>query len=132
MAANPDSILDSTKQVLGIDSSFTDFDIDVIMHINTVLMTLNQMGVGPADPFLITDSTSVWTDFTTDMPKLAMVKTYTALKVRLIFDPPATSFTIDAYAKLASEYEFRLNVAGEQITPPSDPFGTYDPNIDWL
>lgn len=132
MAANADSILDSMKQVLGIDASFTDFDIDVIMHINTVLMTLNQMGVGPADPFLITDNSSVWTDFTTDMPKLAMVKTYINLKVRLIFDPPATSFVIDAYQKQIAEFEFRLNVAGEQINPPSDPFAGSDPNIDWL
>lgn len=121
MADNPASILDSVKHVLGISSDYTDFDIDVIMHINTSFMVLNQLGVGPSDPFVITDNTKLWTDFSSDINKIQAVQTYIQLNVRLIFDPPATSFTIDAYEKVIAEMVFRLNVMGEEINPPSDP-----------
>ena len=42
-----DSILTSIKKLLGIDESYTHFDVDIIMHINSVFMTLRQLGVGP-------------------------------------------------------------------------------------
>lgn len=38
-----DSILISIKKSLGITKTCTDFDEDIIMHINTVLMILNQL-----------------------------------------------------------------------------------------
>ena len=42
-----DSILTSVKKLLGLTEEYAAFDTDLIMHINSVLMILNQMGVGP-------------------------------------------------------------------------------------
>ena len=41
-----ESILTSVKKLLGIDESYTHFDADLIMHINSVFSILGQMGVG--------------------------------------------------------------------------------------
>ena len=46
-----DSILTSVKKLLGITEECTDFDADLIMHINSVLMILTQIGVGPSEGF---------------------------------------------------------------------------------
>jgi hypothetical protein len=122
MSNNPESVLDSIKKVLGFDSTFSDFDIDVIMHTNTFFGSLQQIGVGPKTGFVIADNTLLWSDYSSDMTLLAAVKSYLYIKVRLVFDPPATSFVIDSYAKMAEELEWRLNVMAEEINPPSDPF----------
>jgi hypothetical protein len=116
-----ESILTSTKKILGIDADYTEFDLDVITHINTAFMSLRQLGVGPADGFVIEDDTKVWGDFSPNMVMLAAVKSYLYFKVRLLFDPPATSFAIESMERTLSELEWRLNVVAETITPPSDP-----------
>lgn len=58
-----ESILTSVKKLLGITEDYKHFDTDIILHINTVFMVLNQLGVGPSEGFSIEDDTSVWTDF---------------------------------------------------------------------
>jgi hypothetical protein len=121
---NPDSILDSVKKALGFDPDYTAFDLDIVMHVNTVFGSLQQFGVGPLTGFAIADNTALWSQYITDAANLVLlsaVRTYIYLKVRLIFDPPATSFGLDAISKLIAEFEWRLNVIGEDITPPSDP-----------
>ena len=50
-----DSILTSIKKMLGITDEYTQFDADIIMHINSVFMILNQLGVGPDECFTIED-----------------------------------------------------------------------------
>lgn len=121
---NPDSILDSVKKALGFTPDYTAFDLDITMHINTVFGTLNQIGVGPVTGFMIDDNTTLWSDFSGQMVLLSPVKSYIYTKVRLVFDPPATSFTIDALNRVAEELEFRLNIIGEQINPPTKPKST--------
>lgn len=118
---NPASILDSVKKALGFQPDFTQFDLDITMHINTVFSALSQIGVGPVNGFSIEDNTTLWSDYTENMTMLSPVKTYMYTKVRLVFDPPATSFGIDAMKAVASELEFRLNILGEQINPPTTP-----------
>lgn len=110
-----DSILTSTKKLLGIVEEYEHFDNDIIMHINTALFTLKQLGVGPKEGFSIQDKTAVWTDFC-DVSKIEAVKTYVYLKVRLLFDPPASSAVMDAIKNQISEYEWRLNVEVETPT----------------
>lgn len=105
-----ESILTSVKKILGIYEEDTSFDIDIIMHINTVLMFLRQMGIGPSEGFYVTDSYDTWEDYLSDNILLEPVKTYVALKVRLIFDPPASSAIIEAMNRAISELEWRLNV----------------------
>lgn len=106
-----DSILISIKKLLGIDENCEHFDSDVILHINTVLMVLNQLGVGPSNGFIVTSNTEKWSDFIGDTQLIESVKTYVFLKVKLIFDPPQSSAAIESINKLINELEWRLNVA---------------------
>lgn len=116
-----DSILNGTKKILGMDSDYTAFDFDVITHINAAFSTLNQLGVGPVDGFFISDSQDNWEDFVVPANQLNLVKTYVYLKVRYLFDPPTTSFHLDAMDKQIKEYEWRLNVFREVLVPPFVP-----------
>jgi hypothetical protein len=107
------SILDSTKKILGIAPDYTAFDQDIITHINSVFSTLSQLGVGPEGGFFIEDNVPVWGDFTVTDPNLNAVKTYIYLRVRLIFDPPATSFHTTAIQEQIRELEWRLTTYRE-------------------
>lgn len=106
-----ESILISIKKLLGIPSDYTQFDTDIIMHINTVFFTLMQLGIGPANGFTIEDDSAEWSEFLTDARQLEAVKSYMYMKVRLLFDPPTSSAAIESMNRLISEYEWRLNVA---------------------
>lgn len=107
------SILTSIKKVLGIYEEDTSFDIDIIVHINTVIMILRQMGIGPSEGFSITGSYETWDDYLPDINLIESVKTYIALKVRLIFDPPASSAVTEALNRTISELEWRLSVQAD-------------------
>ena len=106
-----DSILTSIKKLLGIEEEYTQFDSDIIMHINTVFLNLTQLGVGPAEGFLIEDDSATWDDFIGDSNQLQAVKTYVYLKVKLLFDPPLSSSVTESVNRIISELEWRLNVA---------------------
>ena len=108
-----DSILTSIKKLLGIDEEYSQFDSDIIMHINTVFLNLTQLGVGPEEGFLIEDDAATWDDFIGDSSQLQAVKTYVYLKVKLLFDPPLSSSVIESINRIISELEWRLNVAVE-------------------
>ena len=108
-----DSILTSVKKIIGISEEDESFDTDLIMHINSVLMILNQLGVGPEDGFSITDKSAVWTDIIGDNKLIEATKTFVGLKVRLIFDPPTSSAVLDSINKTISELEWRINVMVE-------------------
>lgn len=109
-----DSILDSVKKNLGIDAAYEAFDPDILMHVNSTFAILNQIGIGPTAGFSITDNTAVWGDFTADDVKLNMVQTYVYLKVRLVFDPPTTSYHITALNSQIEELEWRMNTYREE------------------
>ena len=74
------SILDSTKKALGLDKEYTAFDVDIVMHINTVFATLTQLGVGPTVGFAIEDATPEWEAYLGDDPRLNSVRSYMYLK----------------------------------------------------
>jgi hypothetical protein len=109
------SILTSTKKILGIAEDYTVFDEDIITHINTVFTTLTQLGVGPLEGFMIEDASATWDDY---MPIVDMqfnsVRSYIYLRVRLLFDPPTTSYLIGAFDQQIKELEWRLNVYREE------------------
>lgn len=107
------SILISTKKVLGIGENYTAFDPDIIMHLNSALSTLNQLGVGSENGFFITDETSVWEDLNIPDNQLNLVKTFVFLKTKILFDPPGTSFLMEAMNNQIKEFEWRLNVFRE-------------------
>lgn len=106
-----DSILTSIKKLLGIAEEYEHFDSDLIMHINSVFMVLNQLGVGPAEGFSITDKTETWEDFTQNNLMIQSVKSYVYLKVRLLFDPPSSSAVMESINRQISELEWRLNLS---------------------
>lgn len=108
-----ESILNSVKKLLGIDPSYTHFDIDLIMHINSVFMVLRQLGVGPSNGYNITGKYEIWTDFINDVDQIPAVKTYVYQKVRLIFDPPSSSAHMEALKNSIAEFEYRLYVDAE-------------------
>lgn len=108
-----ESILTSIKKLLGIEEEYTHFDNDIIMHINSVFSVLTQLGVGPSDGFVITDESSTWEDFVEEKQTIEMVKSYTYLKVKLLFDPPSSSSVMESTNRLISEFEWRLNAAVE-------------------
>lgn len=111
-----ESILTSIKKLLGITEEYEQFDTDIIIHINSVFMILNQLGVGPSDGFSIKDKSATWSDFMSeDDSRFASVKSYMYLKVRLLFDPPSSSVA-DSMKQMINEYEWRLNVSAESTS----------------
>ena len=109
-------ILDSVKILLGITDVDLNFDEEIIMHINSVFMTLNQLGVGPTTVFKISSHEETWEDFTEGRLDLEAVKSYIYLKVRLLFDPPQNSFLVNSIEKQINELEWRLQLQVEPYT----------------
>jgi hypothetical protein len=115
-----ESILKSTKKILGLDAAYTPFDLDVITHINAAFSLLNQLGVGPVEGFSIQDDNAVWSEYPVPPNQLNLVKTYVYLKVRVVFDPPGTSFLLESANNQIKEYEWRLNVLREDELLPEE------------
>lgn len=118
------SILDGTKEALGLETDNTAFDTDIIMHINTVLSTLNQLGIGPDAGFQIEDATPEWEEFLGDDPRLNMARTYTYLRVKLLFDPPGGSYhLINSLNEQVAQFEWRISTfrESESWTDPTPP-----------
>lgn len=101
------SILDSIKKMLGIQEEETVFDTDIVIHINSVFASLVQMGIGPEEGYSITGASEKWGDFLNNDKRLESVKTYVYLKVRIIFDPPASATILEAYKQQIAEFEWR-------------------------
>lgn len=147
------SILLTTKKLLGIAEEYHAFDIDILTNINAVFLTLNQLGVGSKMPYQLSliDETigeETWDDFLGDQKDfLPAVQTYVYQRVRLLFDPPTNSFLVSAMEKSIQEFEWRFTVQPktesevenvesyrpdysqeeEPIDPPDDEFGGFDP-----
>lgn len=109
------SILYTIKKMLGLEEDYTPFDQDVIVHINSALMTLTQFNVGPKTGFMINGYEEEWDDFLTNSVMLGAAKNYVYLKVRMLFDPPSNSFVMEALKQQAEEIGWRLNVMAESV-----------------
>lgn len=102
------SILQDVKHQLGLLPGDTAYDTTVMIHINSVISILTQLGVGPAEGFAITGPDEEWDLFYEDN-RLNSIKSYLYLRVKLLFDPPATGFVTASYERQFQELEFRLN-----------------------
>lgn len=112
-----ESILTSIKKLLGITAECTNFDSDIIMHINSVFLILNQIGVGPSKGYRITDEFNTWNEFISeDNPRLEAVKSYMYMKVKLLFDPPSSSAVMDSTNRLLNELEWRIQTEVDDST----------------
>lgn len=116
-----DSILNSIKDAVSVSSEESAFDQEIILHINSTFITLRQNGIGPDTPFFITDDTAKWSDFTEDASILPMIKSYIALVVRSLFDPPSSSSLADAINNKIAEYEWRLSIECDKYRVEEDP-----------
>lgn len=118
-----DSILISTKKALDIPESYDVFDANIIMYINSVFSTLNQLGIGPVAGYEIEDGTPTWTEYLGGNTRLNFVKSYMYLRVRMLFDPPGTSFLLDAIKSQIAELESRISI--ERETGSTELLGGY-------
>lgn len=121
-----DSILLTVKKMLGIAEEYHAFDLDIIMDINSAFLTLNQLGVGPIEPYQIKGDEETWKDFQGETV-IPGIQTYVYLKTRLLFDPPTNSFLVDNIQKRIDEFEWRLNI---QIETPLSSVLSKDDNPD--
>ena len=116
---NTDSILISVKKLLGLDQDYHAFDVDLIMHINSVFFIMAQMGIGPT--FSIYDESDSWSSYLEGRMDLEAVKSYVGAKVRQMFDPPTTGALKEALDNTVKELEWRLFSATDlTVTKPED------------
>lgn len=120
MAEDDDSkILESIKAALGLQPDYTPFDVELLIHINSVISNLNQLGVGPS-PYsdvdtLIADDTTTWGSLLVDS-KLENVKSYMFLRVKMLFDSGTMSQPlIAAYEKMILEQEWRITIGSDPM-----------------
>ena len=123
------SILTSVKSKIGIAEDYEQFDADIIDHINTEFMVLNQIGVGPDKIFSITDKSVLWSDFTEDVEECAGAKQYVFMRVKQIFDPYTSTAASEAHNRKSAELEFRLNIASD--LPDQDDTEPDTDDTDW-
>lgn len=106
------SILQDIKSLLTVED-YDGFDTDLVIHINTALAILKQLGVGPEKGFRITNEKAVWSDYLPDGEVLDMAKDYIYMKCRLIFDPPTSGILMQALKDTINELEQRLFVEAD-------------------
>jgi len=106
-----ESILNTIKKMLGISIQDTNFDVDIIVAINSAFMALNQIGIGGETVFEIVDQTKEWNDFLAgDMAKYSSVKSFIYLKTKLLFDPPTVGYHLTSIENQITELSWRLSV----------------------
>lgn len=103
-----DSVLSSTKQMLGISPEDTSFDVNVIMSINTALTILMDLGLTEVEDQIVTSDKMTWDELLGGRTDIEYVKTYVYQKVKMIFDPPTSTAAIDAMQRSISELEWRI------------------------
>ena len=119
--ANDDKILETIKAALGLAPDYTPFDVEILMHINSVLSTLNQLGVGP-ETGVIADGTTTWAALLEEDERLENTKSYIYLRVKMLFDANAMSqHVVGAYAKMIEELEWRITVTTDPLIPQMIP-----------
>ena len=112
-----ESILSTIKKLLGVTDDYDYFDQDLLIHINSALMSLSQIGVRPSQDFYTLDKDTTWSEYLgydyQENIDFGSIKSYIYLKVKLLFDPPQNSFTIEAINKMITEMEWRINIVSE-------------------
>ena len=124
------SILTDTKKALGLAEDYTAFDPEITMHINSVLATLHQLGIGPETGYAIANSSDTWDELIADEKRLNSVQSYLYLRVKMLFDPPSVGYVLTAMEGMIEEAEWRITVAQDEIVrPPAPPVvvGPTDP-----
>ena len=111
-----ESILKTIKQLIGCPDDFEQFDLDLIVHINSAFATLTHLGVGPKEGYRIIGADNVWSEFEYDAQKLSLIKDYVYIKTRLLFDPPISGSLMDSLKEQLKEMEWRLYMLYDPIS----------------
>jgi hypothetical protein len=111
-----DSILTTIKGMLGLEVSDTSFDKEIAIYINGAIARLKQLAVGPDAGFSIKSVAETWANYLGNAENIGDIQTYIYLKVRLIFDPPTSSYVVDAIKEQIKELEWCLNADAEGVT----------------
>lgn len=117
-----DSILNTIKRSLDIATDDTSFDTALLIHINTVFSDLYQLGLGTygSDEYELIDEAGLWLTAVGLQKNLSMIKSYMVLRIRLIFDPPATGFTTTSMQNQIDKMEWRIKVAASSLPNPQE------------
>lgn len=111
-----DNILQSIKKALtGVTEEYDAFDDQILLFINGAISTLSQIGIGPEDGFFVATSDSEWSEYLDNERLLPMVKQYITDRVKLSFDPPASSFVLSAIEKDLDRLEWRIKVMTDSV-----------------
>lgn len=102
-----EKILESTKKLLGIVPEYEVFDDQILLYVNTTFSKLHQLGVGPEEGYELADKDSTWDDLI-DEPRFNFIKAYVGMNVRVMFDPPTSSFALTAMQDQIKELEWRI------------------------
>lgn len=107
------SVLNTTKKLLGLDADDDSFDSDICIGINSAILTLSQLGLEGKEGFIVTDDTQKWSDYLNDNKLLPMVQQYIHLKTKMSFDPPQNSFVCENLKQIITELEWRIRMVSE-------------------
>lgn len=108
------SILNTVKKSCGLTDEYDAFDQDILVLINSAILDLSQNGIGPKEVFTVSDAVASWNDFVGDFSNAGAVANYISLKVRILFDPPTSSFVVEAFRKQLDELIWRLNLEADK------------------
>lgn len=103
-----DNILASIKKINNIAEDDDSFNQDLILYINSALMTIMQEWHGMDHAFRVEDGTETWDELLGEDTDYEGVKELIGLKVRLIFDPPSNSAVLQAINDQIKDLEWRL------------------------
>lgn len=104
-----DKVLDTVRMVAGGDFIDPHFNPELIMHANTVIAFLSQIGVEFTTRRISEDTT--WEELIPDIEMIEDVRTFLSYKTKLIFDPPAGSSALSALQATIDECEWRIREA---------------------
>ena len=107
------SVLNTTKKLLGLDADDDSFDSDICIGINSAILTLSQLGLEGNEGFIVTDDTQEWSDYLNDNKLLPMVQQYIHLKTKMSFDPPQNSIVCENIKQIITELEWRIRMVSE-------------------
>ena len=107
------SVLNTTKKLLGLDADDDSFDSDICIGINSAILTLSQLGLEGNEGFIVTDDTQEWSDYLNNNKLLPMVQQYIHLKTKMSFDPPQNSIVCENLKQIITELEWRIRMVSE-------------------
>ena len=111
-----DSILDTIKKMLGYDvTADPQFDPTILVLINSAFSELSEIGVLSDSSYRVTSRVNTWSEAFGGRTDVDMIQTFVYLYVRIIFDPPSSSFVLNALNEEKKRIEWRISVKGGEL-----------------